>query len=351
MTLLRPAQETDLEAIHALSLTSGVGITTLPKDIKLLAKRLRLSCHSFTKRFKKPGNEYYLFVLEDKEGNLIGTSAIQALAGHPQPFYSYHIAKHVSVSRGLAIHNAYETLTLVTDNRHKSELCTLFLDPRYRGSYHGQLISKGRFLFMADFPSRFAASVIAEMRGVSDENGISPFWECVGKPFYHMSFADADRLVLATNKQFIADLNPTHPLYVNLLPKAAQEVIGKSHDLTYPAVVMLTEEGFHPTPYIDIFDAGPTLEAPFRSIKTIASSRVLTIAAIEDKQPGAQFLLSNMQLDFRATIGHVSFSEDGLSCRICHQSARSLKLNVGDNVRLVPLQAKSHPSHVEKPHE
>jgi arginine N-succinyltransferase len=32
---------------------------------------------------------------------------------------------------------------------------------------------------MAEFSARFEKKVISELRGVSDENGKSPFWECM----------------------------------------------------------------------------------------------------------------------------------------------------------------------------
>ena len=42
---------------------------------------------------------------------------------------------------------------------------------------NGRLLSKHRFLFMAEHPELFDSTVFAEMRGVSDGNGHSPFYE------------------------------------------------------------------------------------------------------------------------------------------------------------------------------
>ncbi|MFH7127688.1 arginine N-succinyltransferase [Klebsiella pneumoniae] len=55
-------------------------------------------------------------------------------------------------------------------------MCTLFLDPQWRKEGNGYLLSKSRFLFMAAFRERFNEKVVAEMRGVIDEQGYSPFW-------------------------------------------------------------------------------------------------------------------------------------------------------------------------------
>lgn len=110
---------------------------------------------------------------------------------------------------------------MVKDNQGHSELCTLYLEPAFRRNNNGLLLSRARFLFMAHYPQRFASTVIAEMRGISDEQGHSPFWNQVNRHFFHMSFAEADRLRLSTNKQFITELMPKHPLYVQLLAQAA----------------------------------------------------------------------------------------------------------------------------------
>lgn len=69
---------------------------------------------------------------------------------------------------------------------------------------------------MAQYPERFAPTVIADMRGVSDKKGNSPFWDNIAY-FFKMHFAEADRLTLATDKQFIADLMPRQFIYVRLV--------------------------------------------------------------------------------------------------------------------------------------
>ena len=99
------------------------------------------------------------------------------------------------------------------------------------------------------------------MRGVSDENGRSPFWEWLEAHFFSMDFPTADYLTGIGNKVFIAELMPKYPIYVNLLSQEAQNVIGKVHKKTEPALRLLQEEGFSCRGYVDIFDGGPTVEA------------------------------------------------------------------------------------------
>ncbi len=129
------------------------------------------------------------------------------------------------------------------------------------------------------------------------------------RSFFSYAFCRADRLTLATNKQFIADLMPRNPIYVKLLDKTAQEVIGKPHPSTQPALNILLKEGFRYNEYIDIFDAGPTIEAPLKDIKTCAQSRVLPIKGIDDAIESTPFLISNTSIDFRATLGIIAVNE------------------------------------------
>ena len=66
-----------------------------------------------------------------------------------------------------------------------------------------------------------------------DDKGRSAFWDAVGKHFFGIDLVKADYLSMV-NKKFIADLMPRFPLYVPLLPPAAQAVIGQVHPETRP---------------------------------------------------------------------------------------------------------------------
>lgn len=352
MMLFRSALDSDLDAIHHLAEHCGIGMTTLPKDKELLRKRLAWSCSSFQKAVTHPVNEYYLFVLEDQETNqVVGTSAIEASTGHYLPFYSYKVSKRTRICHSLNIRSDYEVLSLVNDNHGRSEICTLFLEPKYRHSSNGLLLSRARFLFMAHYPSRFAATVIAEMRGISDDYGHSPFWDNVGRHFFHMPFPEADRLTISTNKQFIADLMPRNPIYVKLLAPEAQAVIGKPHQSTVPAMNILLREGFRYNSYIDIFDAGPTIEAPRNQIKTIAASRIMTVKSLSDEVSSKRFLLANTKLDFRATISNAISSEQQDTCIISKETAKLLSIKRGDCIRIAPLQNEGPTIYSELKHE
>ncbi len=334
MMLFRTVKAGDLNAIHQLALQSGVGLTTLPKDLAQLSNRINWSEQSFAKKSGFPNNEYYLFVLEDcSTGLIVGTAAIESMLGTAAPFYSYKVSNHTQVCHSLNIRYDYQKLNLVNDLHGKSELCTLFLAPEYRVNGNGLLLSRARFLFMKQFVERFAATVIAEMRGVSNDNGESPLWQNIGEQFFKTSFQEADKLTLTTNKQFIADLMPKEPIHVQLLSNSAQQAIGKPHSSTVPAMKILLQEGFRFNNYVDIFDGGPTLEAEQSTIATIQNSKTVIIGKISEHSGSTRYLIANSSIAFRATIGTLTM--DGSSVCLSADCSKRLNVCVGDYVHIV----------------
>ena len=71
--------------------------------------------------------------------------------------------------------------------------------------------------------------MLAELRGVIDEAGGSPFWDAIAGRFFGMSFQEADAFNGAHGTQFIADLMPKTPIYTAMLPESARAVMGVPH--------------------------------------------------------------------------------------------------------------------------
>ena len=105
--------------------------------------------------------------------------------------------------------------------------------------------------------------------------GVSPFWEAVGRHFFRMDFAEADKLSATTDNQFILDLMPQHPIYVDLLPEEARAVIGQCHRDGEGARRLLEWEGFRSRNVVDIFDGGPLMSAPRDAIRTVREAHRL----------------------------------------------------------------------------
>jgi arginine N-succinyltransferase len=349
MMIVRPIAEADLESLFALASKTGVGITTLPADRVQLKKRIEDSLASFAGRADK-ADEIYVFVLEDIETKRIaGTCAVAASVGLRQPWYSYRVGLVVHASQELGIFTKTPTLFLSNDHTGHSELCSLFLDPDYRHGKNGSLVSKSRFLFVAQFRHLFAEKMIAELRGVSDEQGKSPFWESLGRHFFSMEFSQADYLTGIGKKSFVAELMPKHPLYSSFLTPEAQAVIGKTHELTAPARGMLEDEGFRYEGYVDIFDAGPAVECDVEDIDAVAASvdYKAEISTLGLKTDGIPYLVANSDIaNFRVMLVQGAPADGKFA--LTSDVAEALGVASGDTLRAVPLSVRDRTFHGPK---
>ncbi|WP_107850627.1 arginine N-succinyltransferase [Oceanimonas marisflavi] len=338
MLVIRPIEQRDLPTLKQIAIESGHGFTSLPVNDELLQNKINHSLASFASRAGGKGECLYFFVAEDSDtGEVLGTTALESAVGLSSPFYTYLLGKQVHSSRKLGIYNVVETLTLTNDYTGVSELCTLFLREPARHGMNGRLLSKSRFLFLAEFPELFDRRILAEMRGVSDDDGNSPFWSWLQEHFFSMDFPTVDYLTGIGQKGFIADLMPKYPIYVSLLSKQARAVIGKTHEKTRPALRLLEEEGFSWRGYVDIFDAGPSVECEVREIHTVRNSHQLRVHIGEPAQPGT-FLISNGRFDeFRALLGDMAINEQQQAV-ISPKMASLLKVEDGDTVRVAEMK-------------
>jgi len=345
MIIVRPIREQDREALWRIATQTGAGFTSLPPERTIIDDKLDWALNSFNLATKKNDNSHsvqknalYLLVMEDTAtGQVVGTAGIESAVGLDAPWYNYKVSKQVHASQQLQVYTMVDTLMLCNDHTGCSELCALFLLPAYRHSKNGALLSKSRMLLLAAFPWLFADDIFAEMRGYSDQNDVSPFWEALGRHFFAVDFAEADRQS-SVDKAFIAELMPRHPIYTNLLPDEAREVIATTHASTTPALRLLESEGFHYTGYVDIFDAGPLLETRIKDIRTVRDSRQYkTIVVDHNTSDQRLWLMSNDGLsNFRCIMGNLSF--EGLEfARISQEQADALRISEGELLRVVPL--------------
>ena len=333
MMLIRPAKYADFERLIQFSLMlKDSGLTTLPANSQTLEKNLNKSIQSF----KQQKGNFFWFVMEDSvQKKIVGCSAIMTHIGLNEPFYSYKLGKITQRCHALNIVKHHQLLHLVNDYHDVTEVGTLFLIPTYRRNQNGKLLSKSRFAFMAQFPHLFNSTVVADIRGSLDKSGHSPFWGSLGQYFFGMNFTRADYLSAITNKQFIADLVPTYPIYTCLLSSEAQQVIGIAHETSQRAKSILEDEGFKFNQYVDIFDAGPTLEAAFNEIQSIKNSTLKTVTAIEFLDHDAiNMMVANTKLnEFKLSLGAVKATSDS-DVTITPELAQILEISIGDNVRL-----------------
>jgi arginine N-succinyltransferase len=216
-------------------------------------------------------------------------------------------------------------------------MCTLFLKGTHRKGLNGKLLSKARFMFIKQHQARFANTVIAEMRGVSDDSGKSPFWQWLEEHFFSMDFPTADYLTGIGQKEFIAELMPKYPIYVNLLSKEAQAVIGQVHDNTRPAIELLKSEGFTFNGYVDIFDAGPTVEAKVENIRTIQATQFKTVKIGNNQGKDTVMVANDKLIGYRATVASLNFDSGSEQIVLPKDIAQALHLVDGATVSVATL--------------
>lgn len=338
---IRPIARADVDGLLALAQQAGVGFTSLPNNREFLAEKIETSARAFEER-TPVNNRLYFFVLEDEaNGELAGCCAIEGQVGHEVPFYNYRLGTLAHSSVQLDLHRTIDTLFLSSDHTGDAEVCSLFLRPEYRGEANkhlrnGALLSKARWLFIAQFRDRFPEKVLAEMRGVFDENNRSPFWESLGKHFFPMDFSEADRLTGLGQKSFIGELMPRFPIYTTFMAEEARACIGQVHRHTRPALEMLKKEGLRWEGYIDIFDGGPTVEAYIDDVRAVRNSQLykVEIAADAPEESVSRWLAATttIQAFTAAWIGRAPTRD---TIVLSNTEAERLGVITGDAVRLL----------------
>jgi len=329
---LRAAHPADLEPLYEMAKLTGGGFTNLPADRNALARKLARAEAAWANEAGALSDEQFVLVLENTAtGEVRGTCQMMTQVGQQLPFYSYRLNTLTQHSAKLDRTVRAEMLSLTTDLEGSSEVGGLFLHPNERAGGLGLLLARSRYLFIAMHRARFAERLLAELRGVQDERGGSPFWDGVAGRFFGMSFQDADYFNAINGNQFIADLMPKHPVYVAMLSDSARSAIGVPHPSGRAAMRMLIEEGFEHEGYVDIFDGGPTMTAPIDKVKSVAESREARVVN-DGLLKGEKAIIATGRLaEFRCCRGLRAWREGG-EVAIDPQTAELLGVKEGDTV-------------------
>ncbi|MCB1148832.1 MAG: arginine N-succinyltransferase [Chlamydiia bacterium] len=328
MRIIRPATLDDLDAMEKFALTMTYGVTSLPKSRQKLEQKLKESQEAFSAEKNFPHSLSYFFLLEDlKTGKKLGTCQLLPAVGNSIPLWVYKVepGEHPL----LRPHQICDGPT---------ELRGLFLLPEARRGHLGKMLSWSRFLFLASFPGRFQPKVMAQMRGIIDSTGQSPFWNAVGKKLTGMPLTEGLKIYSIEGTP-PKELLTEYPLYIQLLPKKGQECIGRTHKNTAPALKMLLANGFKKIPYIDPVDGGPTLEAKASEIRSITQTVYAKLARIAEPKSGSLQLIANGRLSWRCTAAAVDLEEKG-AC-LSQETADALQLAIGDPIVLTALELYS----------
>ncbi len=338
MWLVRPVETGDLNAILALLDGEGPRLSsTLPRHAEELESRIEHSVRAFKGELAADESARFLFVLENTgTGQVHGVSGIDAHAGLGQPFYNYRRDALVHASHELGVSRRVEVLYPSHALTGQTLLCSFSIDPGLQGTDAFELLSRSRLMFMASHRSLFTDHTVVEIQGVQTDTGEVPFWDSLGRHFFNMDFETADQYSGSLSKTFIAELMPPNPIYVTLLTPEAQAALGQPHERALSTYELLRREGFSEGVFLDIFDAGPVLEARTDTLKTLVASQPFKLHGTETEE-GEQCLISGGErADFRCTVSLMSetLTDD---VKVPVGTWHKLGLSAGDQVRVVPL--------------
>lgn len=274
---IRAATRADKDEI--LELARFLDSVNLPDHEPTILEILEHSEQSFSEDIGDPRRRNYVFVLRDLEQKrAVGTSMIIAQLGRrdaPYIYFDVHVEERYSQT--LDKHFAHRVLSIGYSFHGPTEIGGLVVHPEVRRSpeHLGMLISYVRFLWIALHRELFQDRVLAELLPPLEPDGTSHLWEAVGRRFTGLDYREADRLS-KRNKEFIRGLFPDGDIYVSLLSREAQSVVGKVGPQTRGVEKLLRRIGFRYWNRVDPFDGGPHFIAPTDEILLVQRTRVVT---------------------------------------------------------------------------
>jgi arginine N-succinyltransferase len=337
--LLRAVTHEDEPSL--LELARHLNTVNLPHDRQVVRDIIDLSVRSFSRAIEDPRQREYTFVIEDLESKrVVGTSKIIAQLGRREAPYIYlDVITEEKYSATIDKHFVHTVLCIGYSYEGPTEIGGLIVHPEARKVPEkvGLMISYVRFLFMALHRGLFRNEVVAELLPPLEPDGTSRLWEALGRHFMDMSYLEAD-LLSKRNKEFIKSLFPTGDIYASLLPKEAQDVIGKVGRETKGVEKMLRRIGFQYCNRIDPFDGGPHFRATTDEILLVKRTQRSVVKAIvgELKADKALIAVERKEAPFIECAGvPVRIEKDGVV--IDRETAEVLRLAEGSAIVVLPL--------------
>ncbi|WP_394846699.1 arginine N-succinyltransferase [Pendulispora brunnea] len=324
-----------------LELAHHLNTVNLPFSRDAIAHLLDLAQKSFTGEIKDAKRREYVFVLVDREKQrIIGTSMIIAQLGRRDAPYIYlDVIDEERYSATLDRHFKHTVLSIGYSYNGPTEIGGLVLLPEYRRFPErlGQFISYVRFLFIKLHREAFRDELLAELLPPLEADGTSHLWDALGRHFTDLSYAEAD-VLSKQNKEFIRGLFPEGTFYASLLPKQAQDVIGKVGSQTRGVEKMLRRIGFRYAERVDPFDGGPHFTAPTDEVSLVQRSGTVVVKAIgEDALRTKNRSIVSVQSAeppyFRAVLAHW----DAQSGTLEADAATHLDVSVGGEIGVLSL--------------
>lgn len=269
-----------------------------------------------------------------QKDHVLGTASLLSHHGTPDdPHYYLRVVEHTFHSKQLGMQRTRRLLRLEHDETPWTEFGGLVVHPEARGQGIGKLLLAGRLLLVTMHAAQFCPRFLAELLPPRRTDGGNAFWDALGGPLTGLNYYRADRLC-RSNKEFIEALFPHHEIVLELLPEAAQSIVGEIGPATLPARRMFERAGFRYLGTVDPFDGGPHYGAQWQDIKPLQGSQRLVCLDDPPTYTDTHLLLGN-PLMHRFTAAPCQVQGHGM--RLHRDTAEELDLHAGELVWCLPL--------------
>ncbi|MAP93490.1 MAG: hypothetical protein CMK07_00945 [Ponticaulis sp.] len=312
---IRPAQMSDLDGLYTLSILTGTGFTSLQPDRDFLTRMLVKS----TAAFRDPdpmGSQSFLLIMEALEtGQVVGCASVKTGVGDD----SFMCADFELIGReGLPVSSEEDfiSLRMARTLTGLTEVGSLFLHPEHRASGAGRFLARSRYMLMATRPDVFCHPIVAQLRGVCDSEGNSPFYDAVWAERLGASYDRTDRLLARHGAGYLLDGFEGLDVSLGDLQPQARETIGQPHPTSAGALRLLMQEGFSPSTLIDLSDGGPIVMAETAQLTCMQAALPVeaTASGLSGTEDTAMLVMPEFP-DFCAYVGPVSApSTDLVAC-------------------------------------
>lgn len=187
------------------------------------------------------------------------------------PRFWYHAGWVVHAAPELGLFQRLQTLQLGNDLTGASELADIAwppgLDAVAQVAALTPLLHGAIALLRDSAPLPGAMPVlIAELPGLHDADGSSPFWQGLARPFHAGDPRQAAQQLGPAWRSHVAALMPRQPVYAAFLPADAQAAIGQADAAQAVLHRLLRAAGLRPDGHVAIDDGGPVLAAPLDAL-------------------------------------------------------------------------------------
>jgi arginine N-succinyltransferase len=208
---------------------------------------------------------------------LLGAVTLAGSTGLGLPRATYRTGTVVHASAELKMFHRAQTLLLCNDLSGCAEIGLPQMARFDAARALQRLLVDAALLFVAAHPDRFAATLVAELPGIGGTPGASPFWQGLGRHFHAGAPPQDSPFFPSAQRSHIARLMPKHPLYSALLGSDAQACIGRHAASAQALAEALQAQGLRWRGQVNLFDAGPVLEAEVADVAAVRRSRRLRL--------------------------------------------------------------------------